>query len=78
MGGSGLGFPALKNTLDHTLMVGFRSDVPTFFVEGNSIPGVGSYGTVGIGFDPTNNNAPLSVKSDRDEFAAEFINLFTI
>jgi len=54
----------LVNNIDHSLMVGFRSDIPTFFV-GPSSGLAGSIGKVGIGTstpDAVISNARLAVK----------------
>ena len=46
--GSGFGPTSpLQNTLPHSLMVGFNSDLPTIFVQGGN--GVGTLGKVGFG-----------------------------
>jgi hypothetical protein len=60
----------LNNTISSSLMIGFNSDRPTFFVSGSS--GIGSTGKVGIG-DVTNPQAKLHIKSDDGEAAEVFI-----
>lgn len=50
----------LKNTISYSLMVGFNSDLPTFFVS--SSDGAGTTGKVGIGTDDP--DAKLDVAGD--------------
>lgn len=45
--GSSSGLFTFNNNIDHSLMVGFESDIPTLFVGGSSGPG--TFGRVGIG-----------------------------
>ncbi len=45
--GSGLNGNPLTNTINNSMMVGFNSNLPTFFVEGAA--GAGTIGQVGIG-----------------------------
>ncbi|OQX78620.1 MAG: hypothetical protein B6D61_05090 [Bacteroidetes bacterium 4484_249] len=69
--GNGLGSSTiLNNSVSYSLMIGFNSDKPTFFV-GQSI-GAGYTGKVGIG-DVTDPQAKLHLKADDGEQAVMFI-----
>jgi len=63
----------LNNTISSSLMIGFNSDRPTFFVSGSS--GIGSTGKIGIG-DVTNPQSKLHIKADNGEAAEVFIEPF--
>ncbi|MEZ5084664.1 MAG: hypothetical protein R2750_14675 [Bacteroidales bacterium] len=60
----------LDNTISNSLVIGFGSDRPTFFIGGSS--GVGLTGKVGIG-DVTDPQAKLHIKADQNEPATVFI-----
>ena len=60
----------LTNTFGSSLMIGFRSNLPTFFVGCSN--GVGTTGSVGIG-NTGLPQAKLHLKADEGEIAAMFI-----
>ncbi len=60
----------LKNTISYSLMVGFKSNLPTFFVS--SSDGAGTTGKIGIG-NVTDPQAKLHIKADAGEDAAMLI-----
>ncbi|MDY0086442.1 MAG: hypothetical protein RBR84_11035, partial [Bacteroidales bacterium] len=66
--GSGVGLSSsmLVNEVDHSLIIGFESTVPTFFVGPSD--GIGTTGRIGIG-NMTDPQAKLHIYSDEDEAA---------
>ncbi len=69
--GSGLSSSTyLENNVDNSLMIGFNSDVPTFFVSSSS--GTNTTGSIGIG-NITAPQAKLHIKADVDEDASIFL-----
>ncbi|MDD4374532.1 MAG: T9SS type A sorting domain-containing protein [Bacteroidales bacterium] len=66
--GSGVGLSSsmLVNEVDHSLIIGFESTVPTFFVGPSD--GAGTTGRIGIG-NMTDPQAKLHIYSDVDEAA---------
>jgi len=64
--GSGSGTNMLKNGIYYSLMIGFESNVPTFFVGPSD--GAGTTGRIGIG-NMTAPQAKLHMLSDEDEAA---------
>jgi len=71
--GAGIGEGYLKNNIAYSLMVGFNSDVPTFFVGGSS--GIGTTGKIGIG-NITEPEAKLHILGDAGLFNDEDASLF--
>ena len=65
--GYGLYDTPIENTISNSLMIGFNSDRPTFFV--GSSTGVGTTGKIGIG-DVTDPQAKLHIRADVLEDAA--------
>ncbi|MEZ5147453.1 MAG: T9SS type A sorting domain-containing protein [Bacteroidales bacterium] len=59
-----------ENTIGYSMMIGFNSDRPTFFIGKAS--GIGSTGKIGIG-DVTDPQAKLHIKADENEPATLFI-----
>ncbi len=64
--GSGLSSSYLENNIDNSLMIGFKSDKPTFFVSSSS--GANTTGSIGIG-NVTEPEAKLHIKGDSNESA---------
>ncbi|MDA3943813.1 MAG: T9SS type A sorting domain-containing protein [Bacteroidetes bacterium] len=64
--GTGTGSNMLKNNFSHSLMLGFYSNLPTFFVS--SSEGAGTTGNIGIG-NMTDPQAKLHIYSDMDKAA---------
>ncbi|MCB0824138.1 MAG: hypothetical protein KDC09_15680 [Bacteroidales bacterium] len=64
----------LTNNISQSLMIGFGSDRPTFFIGGSS--GIGSTGKVGIG-DVTDPQAKLHIKADNGEAASLFLETYS-
>ena len=71
--GAGIGEGYLKNYIAYSLMVGFYSDIPTFFVGGSS--GIGTTGKIGIG-NITEPEAKLHILGDAGLFNDEDASLF--
>ena len=69
--GKGAGYSSrLENSLQNTLMIGFNSTLPTFFVSPSD--GAGTTGKIGIG-NVTDPLAKLHIKSDEEEDATLFL-----
>jgi hypothetical protein len=64
--GTGTGLNMLKNNFSHSLMLGFYSNVPTFFVGPSD--GAGTTGSIGIG-NMTDPQAKLHIYSDENKAA---------
>ena len=64
------GLVYLTNNLSNTLMIGFNSDLPTFFVSSSS--GMGTTGKIGIG-NVTEPSAKLHIRADAVEHASLFL-----
>ncbi|MDA3944718.1 MAG: hypothetical protein PF694_14390 [Bacteroidetes bacterium] len=64
--GTGTGSNMLRNNFSHSFMLGFYSNVPTFFVGSSN--GAGTTGKIGIG-NMTAPQAKLHMLSDEDEAA---------
>lgn len=64
--GTGTGLKMLKNNFSHSLMLGFYSNLPTFFVS--SSEGPGTTGNIGIG-NMTDPQDKLHIKADANETA---------
>jgi len=62
--GLGLGTNMLVNNIEYSLMIGFKSTVPTFFVSSSN--GAGTTGSIGIG-NMTDPQAKLHILSDLDK-----------
>jgi len=67
--GSGLGLSSsmLVNDVDHSLIIGFESNLPTFFVGPSD--GIGTTGRIGIG-NVTEPQAKLHIRADEEEDAS--------
>jgi hypothetical protein len=70
--GYGLNSPStyLNNDKEFSMMMGFNSNVPTFFVSSSN--GAGTTGKIGIG-NVTNPSAKLHIKADANEDASIFL-----
>jgi hypothetical protein len=65
--GVGLSTSMLVNEVDHSLIIGFESNVPTFFVGPSD--GIGTTGRIGIG-NVTDPQAKLHIRADEEEDAS--------